>query len=140
MKRLFIIMTTIVFLLCVSMLCLADTIGYTGYHDFGQNTHLVYNAQYSDMFRTVDTGATKLEINATLIHIGTFVRGAEICNSDGTLIGAVPYSVSEEITQGDFLSTRSYSKTLSQSATYKAFIKPEDGLHLYINRATIWYD
>ena len=103
-------------------------------------SHLVYNPSYSDMFRPVETGESKLVIDGNnVINGGTLVCGAEICNSDGTPMGSRPVQKTKTVLTGTWVDV-SYSFTLSGSASYKAYLDPQDGLHLYTNRVTIWYD
>lgn len=114
---------------------------YTGYKDFLVFSHLVYNPSYSDMFRPTDTGSSKLVIDAaSVITGGDLTAGAVICNLDGTVTNAIPFSKTRNIPSTTSPADYTHVFLLSGSATYKAFLKPENGLHLYMNRATIWYD
>ncbi len=114
---------------------------YTGYKDFLVFSHLVYNPSYSDMFRPTDTGSSKLVIDAaSVISVGDLTAGAVICNSDGSVTNSIPFSETRNIPRTTSSADYTYVFSLSGSATYKAFLKPENGLHLYMNRATIWYD
>ena len=114
---------------------------YTDYKDFLVLTHLVYSPSYSEMFRPADSGKSKLVIDSSsVISTGNLISGVEICNSDGTVFGSRPYEVTKNVPYTYTTVDTSYYFDLSGSATYKAFLEPENGLHLYMNRATIWYN
>ncbi len=130
--------------LIIAMMLGVGVIGYaesyTGYKDFLVSSHLVYNPSYSDMFRPSGSGKSKLVVDsASIISAGKLAYGAEICNSDGSLTGTRPSVKTKNVSMTTFVDD-SYFFDLSGSATYKAFLEPQNGLHLYMNRATIWYD
>lgn len=103
-------------------------------------TRLVYSPVYSDMFRPTETGWCKLTIDGNdVLSSGDLLSGAEICNTDGSVFGSRPACFTKSVVDTGVVDTE-YSFRLSGSASYKSFLEPENGLHITMNRATIWYD
>ena len=140
-KNIISIILIIMMVLGISMIGYAfDGVDYTGYKDFLVATRLVYSPVYSDMFRPTETGACRLVIDGNdVLHSGDLLSGAEICNSDGTPMGSRPVCNTKTVSDTGVIDEE-YSFSLSGSASYKAFLEPENGLHITTNIVTIWYD
>lgn len=139
-KRIVMFILLVVLSINMGIVGYAVTATYSGCVEFLERSHLVYSASYSDMFRPNNSGEGKMAAAPEqIISKGKLVMGVEICNSDGTLTGSGITSMNHTI---DSLMVEynyfSYPN-MSASAKYKAFLKPENGLHLYMHDAIIFY-
>lgn len=118
--------------------CIAEPT-WSGYKDFLIGSHLVYSATYSDQFRPTTSGSAKIVNDCnSIITTGVLKTGVKFCNSDGT-VASCPYSVSLTLDHYYDSADRTYYPNLTAAASYKAFLEPVDGLHLYMNRSTVYY-
>jgi len=138
-KRISTVMILLTMMTSICVVVYAAEPRWKGSLEFLVDTHLVYTASYSEQFKPVDSGAAKIVNDChQVVSYGVLVTGVRFCNTDGT-VGSCPFNASLTIDSPNDTADWTYMPNLSASASYKAFLEPTNGLHLRMNRVTVWH-